>query len=203
MTLMSNNPNIYAFIDGENLFKSFRKMGYKNADYVKLYWWLKQKKNVKKTFLYVGLVDGDTVRRGKYDELQKLGYEMKVKPVQVYSGKLLEVHTTCPECEHEYVHEEQMSDRSKANCDAELTVDVTRACMIDGECDEVIIFSGDGDFSYLYEFVVGQLHKKVTVYSPLKYPASLLTSSKLKELDRQGCIRLINLESVAQHRAIL
>lgn len=32
--------------------------------------------------------------------------------------------------------------------------------MTDSECDEVIIFLGDGDFSYLYEFVVGQLPKE-------------------------------------------
>jgi hypothetical protein len=71
-----------------------------------------------------------------------------------------------------------------------------------GECDEVIVFSGDGDFAYLYEFVVGQLHKRVSVFSPLKYPASLLTSGKLKDLDKAGCINLYNLESVAQHRAV-
>lgn len=95
-----------------------------------------------------------------------------------------------------------MSDKSKANCDAELTVDVTRMCM-GGECEEVIVFSGDGDFAYLYEFIVSQLRKKVQVFSPLKYPASLNTSHKLKELDKLGAINLYNLESVAQHRAIL
>lgn len=147
-------------------------------------------------------MDGDTARESKYKRLANLGYEMKVKPVQAYSGKVIEINSTCPSCNHQYVHEEQMSDRSKANCDAELTVDVTKACM-SGECDEIIAFSGDGDFSYLYEFVVGELHKKVQVYSPMKYPASLLTSGKLKDLDKQGAINLYNLESVAQHRAIL
>jgi uncharacterized LabA/DUF88 family protein len=178
-------------------------MGYKNVDYVKLYWWLKNKKNAKKVYLYVGLVDGDTRRESKYVGLKNLGYEMKIKPVQIYSGKVLEVNCTCPNCKNEFIHSEQLSDKSKANCDAELTVDVTRACMTNGECDEIIVFSGDGDFSYLYEFVVSKLNKKVQVYSPMKYPASLLTSGKLKDLDKSGCISLFNLESVAQHRAIL
>lgn len=198
----ANQPTIYAFIDGENLFKAFKKMGYRNVDYVKFYWWLKKKKNVAKISLYAGLVEGDTSRASKHAGLAKLGYEMKVKPVQVYSGKILEINCTCPTCNLQFLYEEQMDDRSKANCDAELTVDVTRACMT-GECDEVIVFSGDGDFAYLYEFVVKELHKKVQVFSPLKYPASLLTSAKLKDLDRDGCIALYNLESVAQHRAIL
>lgn len=198
----SKGPVVYAFIDGENLFKAFRQMGYKNVDYVKFYWWLKNKKNVEKVFLYVGLVDGDTARENKYKGLTNLGYEMKVKPVQVYDGKVLEIETTCPDCGTAFIHEHQMNDKSKANCDAELTVDVTRACMTKDECDAIIVFSGDGDFGYLYEFVVGQLHKKVSVFSPLKYPASLLTSGKLKDLDRDGCINLYNLESVAQHRAI-
>ena len=196
------NSTTFAFIDGENLFKSFRAMGYKNVDYVKFYWWLKNKKKVQKVFLYVGLLDGDTQRKSKYAGLQKLGYEMRVKPVQLYTGKILDVPCRCPECEHEFVIEHQMSNKSKANCDAELTVDVTRMCM-KGDCDEVIVFSGDGDFGYLYEFVVSQLKKKVQVYSPLKYPASLNTSSRLKELDLEGCINLYNLEAVAQHRAIM
>ncbi len=199
---MSKNPVTYAFIDGENLFKSFKAMGYKNIDYIKFYWWLKNKKGVKKTFLYVGLVEGDLQRENKYNGLAKLGYEMKVKRVQVYGGKTLEVECKCPKCDNEFIHEHQMNDKSKANCDAELTVDVTRMC-ITNACDEVIVFSGDGDFAYLYEFVVSELRKKVQVFSPLKYPASLNTSGKLKELDKEGCISLYNLESVAQHRAIL
>lgn len=178
-------------------------MGYRNVDYVKFYWWLKHKKHVAKIFLYVGLLDGDTNRKNKYTGLAKLGYEMKIKPVQVYGGKVIEINCTCPECGHDFVHEAQLSDRSKANCDAELTVDVTRACMTDGECDEIIVFSGDGDFAYLYEFVVGKLKKKVQVFSPLKYPASLLTSGKLKQLNKDGCISLYNLESVAQYRAVV
>lgn len=195
-------PVIYAFIDGENLYKSFKAMGYKNVDYMKFYWWLRNKKKVTKVFLYVGLVDGDQQRENKYNGLRKLGYDMKIKPVQVYGGKVIEVPCSCPKCGNEFINEHQMSDRSKANCDAELTVDVTRTCM-DGDCDEVIVFSGDGDFAYLYEFVVAELKKKVQVFSPLKYPASLNTSAKLKDLDKEGCINLYNLESVAQHRAIL
>lgn len=198
----AKKPTVYVFIDGENLFKAFRKMGYKNIDYVKFYWWLKKKKQAKKIFLYVGLVEGDSKRENKYKGLANLGYLMKVKPVQIYPGKILEINCSCPNCNNEFVHEEQMNDRSKANCDAELTVDVTQACMTSGECEEIIVFSGDGDFSYLYEFVVGTLHKKVEVFSPLKYPASTMTSSKLKDLEKDGCINLYNLESVAQHRAI-
>lgn len=199
---MAKIPITYAFIDGENMFKAFKKMGYKNVDYVKFYWWLKNKKNVTKIFLYVGLLDGDTVRENKFKGLEKLGYVMKVKPVQIYHGKIMEVSCICPECQNPFIHEEQLSDRSKANCDAELTVDVTRMCM-SGKCDEIIVFSGDGDFGYLYEYVVQELHKKVQVFSPLKYPASLLTSGTLKQLDKDGAINLYNLESVAQHRAIL
>jgi uncharacterized LabA/DUF88 family protein len=198
----AETPTIYAFIDGENMHRAFRKMGYKRADYVKFFWWLKNKKNVEKVFLYVGLLDGDTARESSYQGLAKLGYEMKIKPVQIYSGKILEIACECPKCGDKFLHEEQLHDRSKANCDAELTVDVTRACMTDGECDEIIVFSGDGDFSYLYEFVVRELKKKVQVYSPLKYPASQLTSGKLKDLDKQGCITLYNLEAVAQHRGV-
>ncbi|MBI1857173.1 NYN domain-containing protein [Candidatus Saccharibacteria bacterium] len=199
---MTKQPVTYAFIDGENLFKSFKAMGYKNVDYVKLYWWLRNKKNVKKVFLYVGLVEGDSQRENKYNGLAKLGYEMKIKPVQVYDGKIIEIGCECPKCKNEFIHEHKMNDKSKANCDAELTVDVTRLCITD-KCDDIIVFSGDGDFAYLYEFVVSELRKKVRVFSPLKYPASLNTSGKLKDLDKEGCIDLINLESVAQHRAIL
>lgn len=176
-------------------------MGYKNVDYVKFYWWLKKKKKVKEVFLYVGLVEGDSVRENKYSGLAKLGYKMKIKKVQVYSGKHLEIECECPKCKNVFVYDHQMNDRSKANCDAELTVDVMRMCM-DDKCDELIVFSGDGDFAYLYEFIVSERKKRVQVYSPMKYPASLNTSGKLKELDKEGCISLYSLESVAQHRAI-
>jgi uncharacterized LabA/DUF88 family protein len=190
---------LYVFIDGENLHRCFRAMGYKNVDYVKLFWWLRKNKGAIKIFLYVGLLDGDIQRAAIYKGLQKLGYDVKIKPVQQYHGDMRNVSCKCPKCAHEYIMQEQMPDRSKANCDAELTVDVTRMCLTN-KCDEVMIFSGDGDFGYLYEFVVGDLHKKVSVYAPLRHPASLQTSSRLKDLDRDGCINLYNLESVAQHR---
>jgi uncharacterized LabA/DUF88 family protein len=191
----------YVFIDGENLFKAYRKMGYKNVDYIKLYWWLKNKKNADKIFLYAGIIDGDVSQQNKFNGLDKLGYTVKTKPVQKYAGKVMEIDIKCPECGHEFVHQEHLDDRSKANCDAELTLDVTRAA-IKKKFSELIVFSGDGDFSYLYEFVAKTYRKKVCVYSPLKYPAALVTSSKLKKLDKSGCISLYNLEAVAQHRSI-
>lgn len=85
--------------------------------------------------------------------------------------------------------------RRKGNCDSELTLDVIN----DGvrkKYKSVIVFSGDGDFARMHEYVADVIKKKVTVYSPMKGEPGKRTSTAIKTLHNNGTITLESLEGV-------
>jgi uncharacterized LabA/DUF88 family protein len=200
----AKSEETWVFIDAENARNSLESMGYSGFDYEKLYKWLTEKKGVSRIYLYVALENGDTAKAEKYRALEELGYYVSTKKVMIYAQKPMPIAVECPDCGKEFIHKAQRRSKPKANCDVELTLDVMNNG-VRGRYKNIIVFSGDGDFGDLYKYVATQLdggNKTVTVYSPMRMPAALRTSSVLKNLAKKGTINLFPLEVVAQYYAL-
>jgi len=117
----------YAFIDSQNLNLGVRSLGWR-LDYRKLRLFLKNKYNVEKAFMFIGMVANN---QQLYTELQSAGFILIFKPTVRYfvNGK----------------------ETVKGNVDAEL---VLHAAAIEYKnYDKAIIVSGDGDFACLIQFL--------------------------------------------------
>ena len=108
-----------AFIDGNNLYRGVRGLGWK-LDYRKFRVFLEEKYAVKKVYMFMGFVPQYAAM---YKDFQEWGYVLVFKP-------------TLPD------------DKGgvKGNCDAEL---VLQAMIDLGEYERAVIVSGDGDFHCL------------------------------------------------------
>jgi len=117
----------YAFIDSQNLNLGVRTMGWQ-VDYKKLRLYLKNKYNVERAFMFIGLVANN---QKLYTQLQTAGFILIFKPTVRYF--------------------ENGKETVKGNVDAEL---VLHAAAIEyANYDKAIIVSGDGDFACLIQFL--------------------------------------------------
>ncbi len=194
-------PRTFVFIDGENIRNSVESYGYKDLDYAKLYSWFKEKKNANRIYIYVGIENGDTKKEEQFAELKALGYTVSAKKVMLYKQKPLTYKIECTNCHTINQKIITRNSKLKANCDTELTLDIINGG-VRKKYDKIIVFSGDGDFSIVYEYVVNELKKEVTVYTPLGYPQSTRTSSKIKEMHKDKIIELEDLGSLLLHYGI-
>lgn len=122
----NKKPN-YAFIDSQNLNLGVRSLGWK-IDYKKFRLYLKNKYNVEKAFMFIGLVPNN---QKLYTALQSIGFILVFKPTVRYF--------------------ENGRETIKGNVDAEL---VLHAAAIEYKnYDKAIIVSGDGDFHCLVEYL--------------------------------------------------
>ncbi len=123
-----NTWRVFAFIDSQNLNLGVRDLGWK-IDYRKLRLYLKNKYNVDRAFMFIGLVGNN---QKLYTQLQSAGFILVFKPTIRYF--------------------ENGKETVKGNVDAEL---VLHAAAIEyPNYDKAIIVSGDGDFACLIEFLV-------------------------------------------------
>ena len=81
-----------------------------------------------------------------------------------------------------------MKDKKKANCDADMTLDIISQGYLDSY-DEVIVMSGDGDFISVYEHLVNILKKKVTILAT----HDTHTNRKVKDLAKTGTVNFLDL----------
>ena len=142
----------YAFIDSQNLNLGVRTMGWQ-IDYKKLRLYLKNKYNVDRAFMFIGLVANN---QKLYTQLQAAGFILIFKPTVRYF--------------------ENGKETVKGNVDAEL---VLHASAIEyPNYDKAIIVSGDGDFACLIEFLE-ENNKLLHVFTPnSKYSKLLRPYSK-------------------------
>jgi len=77
MLKVKTKPN-YAFIDSQNLNLGVRSQGWK-LDYKKLRLYLRNKFNIDKAFMFIGLVANN---QGLYTELQQAGFILIFKPTE-------------------------------------------------------------------------------------------------------------------------
>ncbi len=141
---MKYNKNNFAYIDGANLHRGVKELGWK-LDYKKLRVWLDEKYGVKKAYIFIGFISQNT---RLYRDFQNWGYIVVFKP-------------TIPFGDGEI----------KGNCDAELVLQ-TVSDMYEKTYDKAIIVSGDGDFAclvtflqekYRFETLLCPNHKKASV----------------------------------------
>lgn len=159
---MAKSKKIYAFIDSQNLNLGVKSQGWR-LDFGKFRQYLITKYRVKKTFLFIGFVEGN---QSLYTYLQSIGYICIFKPT-------LELRKN------------KSNVKIKGNVDAELVLHT----MIEYKnYDKAIITSGDGDFFCLIEYLEskGKLFKIITPnkrYSSLlrKFTEYIVVISVLKE----------------------
>lgn len=142
----------YAFIDSQNLHLGVSSLGWK-IDYRKLRLYLKNKFQVEKAFIFIGLVSNN---QQLYTELQSAGFILVFKPTVRYF--------------------ENGKQTVKGNVDAEL---VLHASAIQySYYDKAVIISGDGDFACLVEYLIKN-NKLLSLLTPsLKYSKLLQPFSK-------------------------
>ena len=134
-----SNSKVYAFIDSQNLNLGIRSLGWQ-VDYKKFRLYLKNKYNVDRAFMFIGLVGSN---QKLYTQLQAAGFILVFKPTVQYF--------------------ENGKQTVKGNVDAEL---VLHAAAIEySNYNKAIIVSGDGDFACLVQFLVDN-DKLLHVFTP-------------------------------------
>jgi uncharacterized LabA/DUF88 family protein len=177
-------PVRYAFIDVQNTEGTVNQLLGFIVDWQKLYHYLKEQWNCEKIFFYSGIEQKDEVKASEYIELSKLGYDMHIKPYNIYKNSDKIVKITCPKCSENIDYKIDGGVRWKSNCDTELAVDATNLAK---EGVEFLIMSGDGDFEYVIRNAVEKGVKVYIVSSAKKikmaprYSVSRF-STKLREL---------------------
>lgn len=138
------NPNIFAFIDSQNLNLAIREVGW-TLDFQHFRVYLKERYDVSKAYLFMGYIRKN---KGLYNYLKKQGYEIIFKPtIQNEKGGI------------------------KGNCDAELVLHCMIEYL---NFDQAIIISGDGDFHCLIEYLEQKRKLlKVGIPNKQKYSALL------------------------------
>jgi uncharacterized LabA/DUF88 family protein len=139
--------NIYAFIDSQNLNLGVRSAGW-TIDYAKFRLYLRNKHQVSKAFVFIGMVENN---QKLYTRLQEAGFILIFKPTVRYI--------------------ENGKETVKGNVDAEL---VLHAAAIEYQnYDKALIVSGDGDFACLAEFLV-EHEKLLHIIAPNQKYSKLL-----------------------------
>lgn len=142
---MNTGQNNFAYIDGSNLHKGVKELGWR-LDYKKLRIWLSDKYSIQRAYLFLGFLPSNTEL---YRDLQNWGYTIIFKP-------------TVPDGE----------GGIKGNCDAELVLQAT-SDMYEGAYNNAVLITGDGDFACLVKFLQEKGHFQVLI-SPNHRKASVL-----------------------------
>lgn len=144
MTKKTERSKALVLIDGSNTYFAQKLSGIW-LDWVKVKKYLESKFQVVEFRYYVGLRKDDR-RMGKFiSKLDKIYFKIISKPVKIISDQL-------------------GGRREKADFDVEITVD---ALLQRDVYDDLVVFSGDSDFLYLYKYLL-KSGKKVVVYSTRK-----------------------------------
>lgn len=122
-----SKQRVFAFIDSQNLNLGVRSSGWK-IDYRKLRLFLKNKYDVEKAFMFIGLVNNN---QKLYTQLQAAGFILIFKPTVRYF--------------------EDGKETVKGNVDAELVLH--SAAIEYPNYDKAVIITGDGDFACLIEYL--------------------------------------------------
>src|SRR3989344_1829915 len=117
--------NNFAYIDGANLHKGIADLGWK-LDYKRFRLWLNNKYQIKRAYLFLGLVPR---YKDLYTHLQEVGYTLVFKET-TYDGQ----------------------GKIKGNCDADLVLAAVRDSY-ENEFGRAVLVSSDGDYAGLVRFL--------------------------------------------------
>ncbi len=170
--IKKNRPNVYAFIDSQNLNLGSQKMGWK-VDWRKFRHFLEDQYGVTKAYMFIGYMSEN---EALYEYMHELGYLVVLKPTIDVAGLEANRQNIAE------VHEDRDKPTVKGNVDAEL---VLYAMKEQPNYDKAIIVSGDGDFYSLIEYL-DQVGKLERVMAPNWQYSSLLKpyENKIVRLDK-------------------
>lgn len=116
----------YVFIDATNIIYGASDSGWR-VDFEKLMHYLKTRFKALKVFYFAGL-DQENLKQLKfYEKMQSFGYELRLVPVKKFKD-----------------------GKKKADVDSRMTFEMMRMFK---EYDQVIVFTGDGDFYWVLEYL--------------------------------------------------
>jgi uncharacterized LabA/DUF88 family protein len=144
----TKTPNVYAFIDSQNLNVGVQKYGWK-MDWRKFRKFLQEQYGVNKAYMFIGYVPEF---ESMYEQLHESGYMIVLKPTY---------DMTRPQPELAEGAEKPSKEEEKpvkGNIDADLVLWAMKEIK---SYDKAVLVSGDGDFYSLVEYLVEQdkLHK--------------------------------------------
>ncbi len=129
--------NNVAYIDGANLHRGVKSMGWK-LDYTRFRVWLKDKYKIERAYIFIGLIPA---YKDLYKYLQESGFILVYKEV-IYDD----------------------SGKPKGNCDADLVLQVV-VDSYENKFDKAIIVASDGDYAGLVKFLL-EKNKFEVILSP-------------------------------------
>ena len=158
---MKTREKNFAYIDGANLHKGVKELGWK-LDYRRFRVWLKDKYAVERAYLFIGLVPK---HKEIYTFLQEAGLTLVFKET-TYDG----------------------NGNVKGNCDADLVLWVVRDSY-EHAFEKAIIVSSDGDYASLVKFLK-ERDKLGAVLSPNDKCSILLkrTNARIAYLNDQRSV---------------
>jgi uncharacterized LabA/DUF88 family protein len=134
---MKQIENNFAYIDGANLHKGVKSLGW-GLDYKKFRVWLSEKYGIRTTYFFIGLIPR---YKEIYKYLQECGFTIVFKEV-IYDG----------------------NGKPKGNCDADLVLQAT-CDAYEGKFQQSLIVTSDGDYAGLVKFLQ-ERQKLLAVLSP-------------------------------------
>jgi len=163
----AKKPNVYAFIDSQNLNLGTQKVGFK-MDWRRFRKFLAEKYNVTHAFMFIGYMSEN---EALYEHMHELGYLIALKPTLDISSQQPdgEVHKAP---EHATGPDDKPIEKPvvKGNIDADLVLYAMKELP---NYDKAIIVSGDGDFLSLVEYLAEQ-NKLLHIMTPNWQYSSLL-----------------------------
>lgn len=160
MIIKENN---FAYIDGANLHKALKELGWR-LDYARFRVWLSEKYGVKRAYIFIGLI---AKYKDLYTYLQESGFTLVFKEV-VYDG----------------------SGKPKGNCDADFVLQAARDTF-ENNFEKAVIVTSDGDYAGLAKFLI-EKNKLLVILSPsVERKCSILlkrTGTKIAYLNDQRSI---------------
>lgn len=190
----------YAFIDVQNTeTTALKTLGFE-IDWKKLFQFLKDDWNCLEATFYPGIDYTDQYRQEVFNELQEIGARVVPKYYKVYKVGDKVIKHNCTECGTEQAVIVDMGYQWKCNCDVELTLDVMQ---LDFNDSEVLLFTGDGDFEYLAQYIIEKGGKVAIVSSSKKmtkskryFTARLSTKFNRLREDNSNSFRILELNNI-------
>jgi len=159
---LQKRPEVYAFIDSQNLNLGVQAVGWK-MDWRKFRFYLQKQYGVTKAFMFIGyMVENEPM----YEQLHEIGYLIALKPtvdVKALAEKGTEMTVSEPV-------KDDSKHAVKGNIDADLVLYAMKELP---NYNQAIIVSGDGDFYGLIEYLIEQRKLKNVMTPNWKYSSLL------------------------------
>ncbi|HOK30082.1 MAG TPA: NYN domain-containing protein [bacterium] len=147
------------FIDGNNLYFVQRKLKW-NVDFEKLLRYFRGESDFYNAFYYSGYDVNDQNQENFLKALTLIGYTVRKKPLKTISSQ-------------------DNEEKQKSNMDVEMTLDLILTA---SHYDESYLFSGDGDFEGVIEYL-RVMGKEIVVVSTLGHIAIELRNAADRYID--------------------